>query len=760
MPTNINLPANLPENWQAGQIVSPSGTEVGLSAQHGYNYLMQQVNDTQEAANALSQAVDSQEKAQSQLETDVETLQTDMTQAKSDVETLQTDVGELQTDVGNLQTGQGQLATPNATATHSDSVVAITAPAGVNLISFYAPSDFSGDDTYTVNGSAVTLTDLNGNAVYDGWKEGAPVQLILKGAQAFFKSGGGVNDTLPPLNPNMTMEQADGVFTVTADKLPVAQADALAGAEWYYADHVPARPGDGTKVEFTREQLITGAPEGKAASEYYTGDIVKIKESGVPQEFYVAKHGYPTDGNGRTLLVRRYIYDTRQWHTSAVNAYASCALDSWFENTYYTMFSESVRAMISAVNIPYTPGNGNDTVTTLSRKVFALSVTELGRTASYANVEGSALPIASTLQIAYNSSGSAVVQWTRSPYTLGTVNACCLHTVGIAGSYGCTNTYGARPAFTLPSTALFDPDTNELIEDASGAQTLADTTDSVTLDSGEVITDNGTSISVAIPWTSSSYIYVRQFPYNAKHQYQTQLVGAVATNDPDYGSGPPVVDPVLANNTWEQIAAASEYGIAADTWQVGDTIDILAGAETLTMEIVGFDHDDLADGSGKAGITFGMKNLMANTRQMNTAKTNAGGYTASGMYDYLTTDVFPNLQEDLKAVIKTVNKKTSAGGGSSEIVTTAMQLFNFAEVEIYGTLTWSAPGEGTIYERFVTAESRLKNLANGTGANQLWWERSPRANATDSFCIVHSGDAHANSAIATWSAGVCFGFCV
>lgn len=48
-----NLPADLPENWTQGQIVSPNGTEVGLTEQHGYNYLMKQVNDTQEAVNEV-----------------------------------------------------------------------------------------------------------------------------------------------------------------------------------------------------------------------------------------------------------------------------------------------------------------------------------------------------------------------------------------------------------------------------------------------------------------------------------------------------------------------------------------------------------------------------------------------------------------------------------------------------------------------------------------------------------------------------------
>ena len=50
---NYPLPADLPENWQPNQIVAPNGTDVGETEQHGYNYLMEQVNNTQEAVNGL-----------------------------------------------------------------------------------------------------------------------------------------------------------------------------------------------------------------------------------------------------------------------------------------------------------------------------------------------------------------------------------------------------------------------------------------------------------------------------------------------------------------------------------------------------------------------------------------------------------------------------------------------------------------------------------------------------------------------------------
>lgn len=189
------------------------------------------------------------------------------------------------------------------------------------------------------------------------------------------------------------------------------------------------------------------------------GSIVKLKENGVLVDFYVAKHDYENglNGSGRTLVVRKDCYDTRQWHTSNVNAYATSAIDTWLNSTYKNLLDADIRGVIGTTKIKYTPGNGNNTVGTLERAIFLLSVTELGRSASYANTEGTALSIASSLQIAYLN-GSAVVQWTRSPYTNGTRGAYCLGTNGSVGGNDCSSTYGSRPAFTLPSTLSVSDD--------------------------------------------------------------------------------------------------------------------------------------------------------------------------------------------------------------------------------------------------------------------------------------------------------------
>ena len=200
-----------------------------------------------------------------------------------------------------------------------------------------------------------------------------------------------------------------------------------------------------------------------------TGSIIKLKENGTLVDFYVAKHDYESglNGAGRTLVVRKDCYDNRVWDNGNVNAYASSDLDSWFNSTYKNMLDADIRSLIGTTKIRYTPGNGNWTVGTLERAVFALSATELGQSASWFNVEGSALPIANTLKVAYLN-GSANTQWPRSPYTRDTYRAVFLDSYGGVGNNLCGNSRGSRPCFTLPSTftATYYVDGNGALHDA------------------------------------------------------------------------------------------------------------------------------------------------------------------------------------------------------------------------------------------------------------------------------------------------------
>ena len=287
----------------------------------------------------------------------------------------------------------------------------------------------------------------------------------------------------------------------------------------------------------------------------------------------------------------------------------------------------------------------------------------------------------------------------------------------------------------------------------------------VTSDSGAVVTaTNGTkTFSGTVPSNGVLSLTITAsgtYTVTATKSGETTdpVSAAITTSGQTYSVECLFFNSVLSKNTWAQIAKASAAGKASQLWSVGDTKDITVGSETLTLVIMGFNHDDLASG-GKAGITFGMKNLMATTRRMNASNTNSGGFTGSEMYSWLQNTLLPTLPSDLQAVLKSVNKKTSAGSQSSTINTNSMKLFLFSEIEIFGSTPYSKAGEGSQYSYFATAANRIKYLSNGSGSAGWWWERSPNGGNSSNFCSVDSnGSANFNGA--DYAYGVCFGFCV
>lgn len=230
---------------------------------------------------------------------------------------------------------------------------------------------------------------------------------------------------------------------------------------YYYGAFAYNSDGVYSEGAFVSATPQAGTPIGELAE----GTIITITESGAPVEFYVAKQNYEPglNGDGRTLMVRKDVYDQRQWNSSSANAWASSTIHSWLNSGYKGLFSAYVQSIMGATTYEYTVGNNNNTVTTRSDAVFLLSLTELGENyPSYANVEGSALSIASTLKIAYQN-GAATTQWTRSPQTQGVGLVWRFDQNGGFTLKNCTESHGSRPCFTLPSTALVDLN-NALIE--------------------------------------------------------------------------------------------------------------------------------------------------------------------------------------------------------------------------------------------------------------------------------------------------------
>lgn len=210
----------------------------------------------------------------------------------------------------------------------------------------------------------------------------------------------------------------------------------------------------------------------------------------------------------------------------------------------------------------------------------------------------------------------------------------------------------------------------------------------------------------------------------------------------------------FADNEWSEIIAACQSGNVPASWVVGNYKNMTINGKAYRIDIIGKNHDTYAAG-GTAPLTFQMHDCYTETKQMNSSNTNSGGWQNSAMRTTHLPAILNMMPAEVKAAIRDVQKKSSAGNQSSSIQTTNDKLFLLSEIEIFGSTTYSFAGEGKQYAYYQAGNSKVKNLS---GSAYTWWERSPRSSNSTSFCRVDS-NGNANASYAGDSCGVAFGFC-
>lgn len=135
--------------------------------------------------------------------------------------------------------------------------------------------------------------------------------------------------------------------------------------------------------------------------------------------------------------------------------------------------------------------------------------------------------------------------------------------------------------------------------------------------------------------------------------------------------------PTFAGSTWADIAEISEAGEASNYFKVGDIKTITVGDQEMRFVIIGFNHDDLANGSGKAGMTILANRTFADTMPIDDWNT---------LSSTMKSKLKPQLPSDLQSVIKPVIKQcdvTQTGAGLTPLEV-SFELFplSYAECKI------------------------------------------------------------------------------
>ena len=222
----------------------------------------------------------------------------------------------------------------------------------------------------------------------------------------------------------------------------------------------------------------------------------------------------------------------------------------------------------------------------------------------------------------------------------------------------------------------------------------------------------------------------------------------------------------FAGASWADIARISEAGKASTMFAVGDERIININGEDVTLVIAGFNHDDLADGSGKAGMSIIAKTLSSLGKTTNLPQK---------LYRYATTvldDIFMQyLPDDLKSSIKPVLKECEDEVSSA--TTTVECTFNLFPISfyelgiIYGKQYINRYNElGTSYELYLPqtnsgANSRKVFTLADTGKKVhalLRGNQRVYGNSANIY-LNYSGSVSTNHQ-SSYTYYRCFGFCI
>ena len=201
----------------------------------------------------------------------------------------------------------------------------------------------------------------------------------------------------------------------------------------------------------------------------------------------------------------------------------------------------------------------------------------------------------------------------------------------------------------------------------------------------------------------------------------------------------------------------------------------LANGKTMTYRIIGINHDDLADGSGKAGLTFLTTNEAVGDYRMNAENSAAGGWEKSELRAKMNGGEIWNLMpSDFQSKVKTVKKLTNNVDGAdadAAVTATPDKLFLLSYSELVPTSYWASKcpwtsSEGTQYEAFkgkvTNNHSRNSGLSISINGG-YWWERTPQPlysglYTTARFLHVSYGDPSSGKS-ASGSSYVCPAWC-
>lgn len=222
------------------------------------------------------------------------------------------------------------------------------------------------------------------------------------------------------------------------------------------------------------------------------------------------------------------------------------------------------------------------------------------------------------------------------------------------------------------------------------------------------------------------------------------------------------VAPAFSTMTWAEISEASANGTASTLFKIGDTKEVVIGGKTHTVVIADLNHDDLADGSGKAGLSIVLRNALDTTCKYSNSDT--GAKWSTSVLRTTVSGLMTSLPSDLQSVIKPVSKVsyqgTSSSAGTTETTTESLWPLSLWELFGYTNVNQS---EGTTYpwtkEQFAVSTMGKRSPTTLSGTHVACWCRGARG-SYNRYADCADPSQGPSSKPPSSTLNIYFGFCV
>lgn len=200
-------------------------------------------------------------------------------------------------------------------------------------------------------------------------------------------------------------------------------------------------------------------------------------------------------------------------------------------------------------------------------------------------------------------------------------------------------------------------------------------------------------------------------------------------------------------DSWTTIATNVRNGNISN-YNLGDTKEVVLeglGKHNVRIANTSTPSECSTEGFSQTacGFVLEFEDIITN-RDMNSTKTNDGGWPASAMYTYVNTDLYNILPTDLKNVIIDTTVVSGHGSSNDNNLTSIDKLYLLAPSEIYSD--WSSNG---IYDSASDTTRQLdfyfkKNVSislNNQSAskyNDYWWLRTAHSKNNINFFRVNN----------------------